>query len=73
MKEFKQLITPEEAMELSMFVTVDKFVMGNDIAVLFCDEKPLTKGSAPFLFGTVFEAGRIQGIREERRKKNENR
>lgn len=76
----KSLITPQKAVALSPFRSVQDMNISNDIAEEFYKTKsPDCRAFVPnaFLFeylqmlGTIWNAGRIQGIREERKKRAE--
>lgn len=65
---FESLVTPAEAVKL----TVHRTLKDTRIAVAVAEEYRRTgdiKGSIAGLLGAVWNAGRIQGIREERAKR----
>lgn len=66
---FESLVTPAEAVKL----TGHRTLKDTRIAVAVAEEYRRTgdiKGSIAGLLGAVWNAGRIQGIREERAKKS---
>lgn len=72
-KDRELLVTPEEAVRLSKKTYSLDICTGTDIAKLFEKTYDKLKGEryqyfCMKLLGTVFNAGRIQGIREERLK-----
>ena len=71
-----ELITAREAAELSKrHGTLDDIYRADDIYNAFYELKDIPDKDFRFAFlcaiGTVYAAGRIQGIREERRKKHD--
>lgn len=76
MNKTELLITPEEAIRLSKTRTISDFFIVQDITAKF--ENGLTAEEVEqdqqyysmLLLVTIWNAGRVQGIREERKKKN---
>jgi hypothetical protein len=69
--EFKSLVTAQEAVRVSKYRGLKDIYIANEIA-----EEYKTSGDVMeliFLFGTIWNAGRIQGIREERAKRSQYR
>ena len=68
-----QLVTPEEAVKLSLaFSGVDTAAIAMEIAKEYYRCTPDIKDGLfklGFLYSTLYEAGRLQGIREERRRR----
>lgn len=75
MNEIQPLITPKEAIKLSKLLGFDIFHIVNDIATEFDSTIPADDKEKDdtyyslLLLATVWNAGRIHGIREERKKK----
>lgn len=76
MNKTELLITPAEAIRLSQTRTISDFDIVKDLTAEF--EKDLTAEDVKInqqyytflLLATIWNAGRVQGIREERKKKN---
>lgn len=66
---YESLVTPAEAVLLSQFRTLKDIYIAEAISKEF-ERTGDIKGSFGGLLGTVWNAGRIQGIREERAKKS---
>lgn len=70
------LVTPQEAVKLSNNLTCDIYRFVNDIYVEFQnsqsaeDMEKYPDFYSIWLMAVIWNAGRVQGIREERRKKN---
>lgn len=65
--EFKSLVTAQEAVKVSKHRGLKDIYIATEIA-----EEYKTSGDVMeliFLYGTIWNAGRIQGIREERAKR----
>ena len=75
MNKTQILVTPQEAVKLSNILTLDIHHIVNDIAVEFQnaqsaeDMEKDPRFYSLWLMSAVWNAGRVQGIREERRKK----
>lgn len=64
------LISTQEAVKLSQYLTATDAAFAENIKEAFltaCKEKPFF--TKEFVAGALFEAGRVQGIREERLKR----
>ena len=64
--EYESLVTPEEEIKLAGFRGIKDIYIANEIAEAYKilgDVKELT-----WLFGAIWNAGRMQGVREERKK-----
>ena len=76
-RDFPELITPQEAAELcSSYGTIESMERGRSIAEAVRQSESKHGYNDPYWIycvslGTIYEAGRIQGIREERLKKKE--
>lgn len=73
MKELQLFITPQEAVKLSHQLTTEHWKIAKDIQEAYCEDR--NKVSADdtlktcFSLAAIFNAGRVQGIREERQKR----
>lgn len=65
-------VTPEEAAELLNYCMLHTMIQASDIARYFQNKELQEKNYCDYLdvFCCLFNAGRIQGIREERAKRN---
>lgn len=79
MKEFIMLVTPEEAVSLSEYSVANSGKSAMQIAN-HCKQafKTMYSGADPAfnylcMVQAIFEAGRIQGIREERNRRKHNK
>lgn len=61
------LISSSEAVKLSEFRTIEDIYIATDIATEY--QKSGIVQEMTWLYGTIWNAGRIQGIREERSKR----
>ena len=77
--EHENLVPPELAVKLGNFCTVQHIEICEEISEEYCRKYPdrlkaTTKGDFFFdlacLMSTIWNAGRVQGIREERKKRN---
>lgn len=74
-RDFPELITPQEAAELcSSYGTTECITRGRSIAEAVSQRESKNSYNDPHWvyyvsLGTIYEAGRIQGIREERLKR----
>lgn len=74
-RDFPELITPQEAAELcSSYGTTESMERGRNIAEAVRQSESKKSYNDPHWvyyvsLGTIYEAGRIQGIREERLKR----
>ena len=70
MNRIKKLVTPEEAITLFDMASCMTVYIAADIARAFADAKARCgrQMSVFALYGCIWNAGRIQGIREERRR-----
>lgn len=75
MNEIQSLVTPQEAVKLSKLLDFEIFHIVNDIATEFDSTIPADEKEKDdtyyslLLLATVWNAGRIHGTREERKKK----
>lgn len=67
------MVTPQEAKELANYICIDTSHLAEDIYrsvyETFATHDDDTRFNQFWALGAVFEAGRVQGIREERAKK----
>lgn len=70
MNRIKKLVTPEEAITLFDMASCTTVYIAAEIARAFTDEEARCgrQASVYALCGCIWNAGRIQGIREERRR-----
>lgn len=66
--DYESLVTPEEAFVLSDYRTIKDVYIVNEIAEA-CKRTDEEKHYRTFLLAVIWNAGRVQGIREERQKK----
>lgn len=64
---FDNLVNPKEAVRLAEYRTIKDIYIATDIAMEY--KKSGIVPELTWLFGTIWNAGRIQGIREERSKR----
>lgn len=69
MRSFKLLITPKEAARLAGEAPCTIALYAQKIAEAYVAAHPAVSNCPAFLYGCVFNAGRIQGRREERARK----
>lgn len=66
MELYKSLITPQEAVRLFGSTSVETVTRGVDIMREYIKQRPNDSDAMYYILGCVWNAGRIQGIREER-------
>lgn len=66
---FESLVTPAEAVELAMFRTYKDVRIASEVATEH--NRLLDVDSTAWVMGAIWNAGRIQGIREERAKRRD--
>ena len=64
---FESLVTPAEAVKLAMFRTYKDVCIASEVATEY--NRLLDADSTAWLMGVIWNAGRMQGIREERAKR----
>lgn len=69
MKRVTPMITPQEAVKFAGERTIDDMYIAVKIANEFRDTQP-TRWNNMKILAAVWNAGRVQGIREERRKRH---
>lgn len=67
-----ELISPQEALSLSQFITAGEISIAMDLITTYLQQNPLRencKWDIMLLITYVYSTGRVQGIREERQKR----
>lgn len=67
-----ELISPQEALSLSQFITAGEIIIAMNLITTYLQQNPLSenfKWDIDLLIAYVYSTGRVQGIREERQKR----